>query len=169
MKKNIFIAGLILLLLNSFVSISALCEETSINENDPEVIKIKEAVSSMMNNYIFQDREGIMRQFPQNATRLREEADENLKYIEKLNDFSCGDPKVLSYNYKNPKTLTVEFTIECSGFDYNNSKDVNLTFARRVTVNRTTEKDIWRIVDSQEMKPPISPKPQMNTESESVE
>lgn len=169
MKKYIFIAGLILLLLNSFVPISALCEETSVNEDDPEVIKIKEGVISMMNSYIYQDREVIMSQFPQNATRLRDEAENDLKRIEKLSDVSCGDPKVLSYNYKNPKTRTVEFTIECSGFDYSDSKDVTLTFARRVTVNRATEKDIWQIVDSQEIKPSVSPKPQMNAESEAVE
>ncbi len=158
MKKYVLIyvliTGLILLLLNSFLSISALCEEKSMNEDDPEVIGIKKGITDMMNNLIYHNTGNVMGYFPPGQNNLKSEAEEKIKYLEQFSVFSCGEPKVLNYEHtNNKKTLIFEFTIECSGFDNSVSKEVDFALARRVTLNRDENSGNWQIVDSQEINP----------------
>lgn len=156
-KKYIFITGLIFFMLGNFFSNAVLSEESIEYDDDPNKTAIAETITEFINSIIYQDKENVMKWFSPEATDLRNEAEKEKNAVEKLIDFSCGNLKVLSFEYPNPNTLNFKFAMECNGFDSGNSKDVNRKIAKTVTLNRDESNNSWKIIYFQDIAPSKSP------------
>lgn len=104
---------------------------------------IIEGATDFYNCYAAKDIEGMLKWVSPYSTQLITELRNEVKNIQNINEFSCGNLKLLRYK-NNPDILKIEITFECEGFNPETSKEFKQEIAKQVRFVRDDD-GAWKI------------------------
>lgn len=147
-KKHILSTALIFILCN-VLSGYVWCEE--IAEEDSEKQAIAGGIRDFFYYIITNNEENVLNYISADYDKFRNEMKQEIINAQKISNYRCGEPRIISYKHLDSSRLTVEFTIECNGVDYNDLKDVKRVISKRLLMNKEKNGNMWNIIDAKDI------------------